>query len=64
MKRTFKAGQNVSIRTLTKADEEHYPELKVGDTGVVERVYTFHLLVTINGQSYGMEKFQMDIEGG
>ena len=63
MKRTFKVGQTVTIRTLTDTDADHYPELQVGDKGLVAKVFPFHIAMEIEGKWYGMEKFQLDIEG-
>lgn len=62
MKRTFKVGQTVTIRTLTDTDADHYPELKVGDKGLVAKVFPFHIAMEIDNKWYGMEKFQLNIE--
>jgi len=62
MKRTFRVGQVATIRTITEADKEHYPELSVGDKGVIEKVFQFHVALSIDGKWYGMEKFQLELE--
>lgn len=62
MKRTFKVGQVATIKTLTDTDAEHYPELKVGDVGVIAKVFQFHVALEIDEKWYGMEKFQLDLE--
>ena len=63
MKRTFKVGQTVTIRTLTDTDADHYPELQVGNKRLMTKIFPFHIAMEIEGKWYGMEKFQLDIEG-
>jgi len=62
VKRTFKVGQTAVIKTLTDTDAEHYPELKVGDKGIVAKVFPFHVAFEKDDKWYGMEKFQLELE--